>query len=143
MNEIARFLMSFGIMLFPMLLLTAVVGLLTLVSTVRLLLGHSGLSVRSGIDAVLFWGVVTSLLGFLGQWAGLYKGTQVLLLEAPKVGVNPRAVGIGFAESLRTSILGMAVLLVAAVVWFGLHAWWRHLAERSQRAAAVPVQPGG
>ena len=48
---------------------------------------------------------------------------------AMRLGVNPRAVGIGFAESLRTSILGVGVLLFAAVAWYVLHSWWRRLNE--------------
>jgi hypothetical protein len=137
MNEVAFFLMTFGIMLFPMTLLTVVVLIQTAVAAGRLLAGRTDQKVRSGIDAILFWGAVTALLGFLGQWAGLHKMTQILIHEAPRVGVNPQAVGVAFAESLRTAIFGVGVLLYAAVAWFVLHTLWQHLAERQRPAPPV------
>jgi len=126
----ARFIMSFGVMLWPMLVLAVVVLVLIVVNTVRLVRGRTGPRERSSINAILFWGVVTAVLGFIGQWMGLYKATQVIIEVSPRLGISPRAVGIGFAESLRTSILGVAVLLVAGVSWFVLGAWWRHIADR-------------
>lgn len=123
-----RLVMSCGPMLWPMMVLTAVVLVMSLVSALRLLRGRAGPRVRSSINAILFWGVVTAVLGLLGQWMGLYKGTQVILRDGPRLGINPQAVGLGFAEALRTSILGVTVLIVSGVAWFLLQAWWRRLA---------------
>jgi len=125
-----RLVMSCGPMLWPMVVLTAVVLAMTLVCALRLLRGQVGQRDRSSINAVLFWGVVTAVLGVLGQWMGLYKVTQVILRDGPRLGINPRAVGMGFAEALRTSILGVAILILSGVAWFLLQAWWRRLAER-------------
>ena len=107
-----------------------IIAALTVAATVRVLSGRADQKVRSGIDAILFWGVATSLLGFLGQWMGLYKASSVLIEKAPSVGISPVAVGIGFAESLRTSILGVFVLLFAVIAWFVLQARFRQLSER-------------
>lgn len=125
-----RIIASCGIMLWPMLVLAVVVQALIVVNTVRLARGRPGAHVQSSINAILFWGVVTSVLGFTGQWMGLFKAVKVIFDVAPRLGINPRAVGIGFAESLRTSILGVTVLLVAGVSWFLLSAWRRRIAER-------------
>jgi len=129
-----RLIASCGVMLWPMLVLAVVVLVLIFVNTIRLARGRDTLRVRSSINAILFWGVVTAILGFIGQWIGLYKGVGAIFEVAPRLGINPRAVGIGFAESLRTSILGVTVLLVAGVSWFGLRAWWWRSAERGGSA---------
>ena len=125
-----RLIASCGVMLWPMLVLAVVVLVLIVANTVRLIRGRADPGVRSSINAILFWGVVTSVLGFTGQWMGLFKAVKVIFDVAPRLGINPRAVGIGFAESLRTSILGVTVLLVAGVSWFLLSAWRRRIAER-------------
>ena len=129
-----RLIASCGVMLWPMLVLAAVVLVLIVVNTVRLAQGTSDLRTRSSIDGILFWGAVTAILGFTGQWMGLYKVVGVIFEVAPRIGISPRAVGIGFAESLRTSIFGVAVLLVAGVSWFAISAWWRRNAERGGSA---------
>jgi hypothetical protein len=111
-----------------------VVVVLIVINTVRLVLDRTDLRARSSINGILFWGVVTAVLGFTGQWVGLYKVVEVVFEVAPRLGISPRAVGIGFAESLRTSIFGVAVLIVAGVSWFLLRAWWRRNAERCGNA---------
>jgi hypothetical protein len=129
-----RLIASCGVMLWPMLVLAIVLLVLIVVSAFRLARGRCDLGARSSIDGILFWGVVTAILGFTGQWMGLNKVVQVLFEVAPRLGISPRAVGIGFAESLRTSIFGIAVLIVAGVSWFLLRAWWRRVAERGGNA---------
>jgi len=129
-----RFIASCGVMLWPILVLAIVVLVLMVVNTVRLARGRAGPQVQSSINAILFWGVVTTILGFIGQWLGLYKAVQVIFEFAPRLGINPRAVGIGFAESLRTAIFGVTVLLVAGVSWFALSAWRRRIVERGGSA---------
>jgi len=133
-----RLIASCGVMLWPMLVLALVVMVLIVVNTIRLARGRHDPRVRSSINAILFWGVVTAVLGITGQWIGLYKVAGVIFEVAPRLGINPAAVGIGFAESLRTSILGVAILLVAGVSWFLLGAWWRRIAERG---GSVMISP--
>ena len=70
---------------------------------------------RQSIDAVLFWGSVAAVLGFLGQWMGINKLTQAV---AERGIVNPQAVVYGISESLLTPVAGMAVLVVSAFLWF-------------------------
>ncbi len=129
-----RLIASCGVMLWPMLVLAVVVLVLIVVAVVRLVRGRTEHRTRSSIDAILFWGVVTAVLGFIGQWIGFYKVVQMLFEVAPRLGINPQAVGIGFAESLRTPIFGVAVLLVAGISWFVLSAWRRRIAERGESA---------
>ncbi len=70
---------------------------------------------RQSIDAVLFWGGIAAVLGFLGQWMGINKLAQAV---AERGIVNPQAVVYGISESLLTPIAGMAVLVASSFLWF-------------------------
>jgi len=118
----ARWIMSFGPMLWPILLVAAVVCVATVVKAVGLARGRVGELQRGGINAILGWGVVALVLGLLGQFMGLYKGAQAL---AHARGVRPQLVAMGFGESIQTTILGLLVLLVAMVAWLALGFWHR------------------
>ncbi|MGD8395265.1 MAG: MotA/TolQ/ExbB proton channel family protein, partial [Candidatus Eiseniibacteriota bacterium] len=80
------------------------------------------------IHAILFWGVLAALLGFLGQTTGLYKALTVI---AGAREISPVMVAQGFAESLTTTLFGMVLLVLSAVAWFGLHAAYRRVAGRA------------
>ncbi len=114
-----RFLMEAGPLIWPIILLTLVIGLLVLWNVLCLLLRRSDIAARrrQSIDAVLFWGGVAAVLGFLGQWIGIHKMTRAIH-EAG--GVSPPAVAYGISESLLTPVAGMAVLVAAALLWFFL-----------------------
>ena len=70
-----------------------------------------------GVDAILFWGSLTAIFGFLGQWIGIYKAANAL---ADYGLADPKLVLMGFGESLGTSVFGLFALVVAAFLWFGL-----------------------
>jgi cbb3-type cytochrome oxidase subunit 3 len=96
-----------------------VILLLTLVNIVRLALrkGRRAAGLRTSIDAILFWGCLTAVFGFLGQWVGLNRAANAIV-EAH--GVSPPMVVLGFGESLGTTVFGMFTLAVAACLWFAL-----------------------
>lgn len=114
-----RFLMEAGPLIWPIILLTLVIGLLFLVNVIALLVWPKGSRdrLRRRIDAVLFWGGVAAVLGFLGQWIGIHGMTRAV---AARGIVNPSMVAYGISESLLTPIAGMSVLVAAALLWFVL-----------------------
>jgi biopolymer transport protein ExbB/TolQ len=120
------FIASFGFYLFPILLVTIAILVLTVISMVRLLRWRQRPDERieTGINAILFWGVVCAVLGLLGLWTGIYKSMMVLREAAY---VNPAAVAMGIAESLQTPILGLGILLIAALIWLALSSVHRRL----------------
>lgn len=112
----ARLLMQAGILIWPILLLCLVIAgsvLRNLFALARR--GESPARRRHSIDAVLFWGCLAAVLGFLGQWVAMHKICQAI---AARGVVNPTMVAIGISESLTTPIAGMAVLVAAACAWF-------------------------
>ena len=100
-------------------LLALIIFVLTVVNLVRLTLRKGDRAARLGtsIDAILFWGCLTAVFGFLGQWVGLNKAGHALQQYGA---VNPQNVILGVGESLGTTVFGMFTLVVAAFLWFGL-----------------------
>lgn len=82
-------------------------------------MGKMGTAVarRSSIDAILFWGCVAALIGFLGQWIGVMKMLTVMVEHGL---VSPDMVVYGLSESLLTPVAGMFVLVGSAFLWFFL-----------------------
>ena len=99
--------------------LALVILILTIVNIVRLALrtGSRAARLRTSIDAILFWGCLTAIFGFLGQWVGLNKAANAVITYGA---VNPKFVLLGIGESLGTSVFGMFTLVAAAFLWFAL-----------------------
>ena len=114
-----RFLSEAGPLIMPIILLSLVIGILTVWNALSLLLRPQGSTERrrQSINAVLFWGAVAAVLGFLGQWIGIHKMTRAVHEHGF---VSPPMVAYGISESLLTPISGMAVLVTAAFLWFFL-----------------------
>ena len=102
-------------------LLALIILVLTLVNLIRLTLrkGDRAARLRTSIDAVLFWGCLTAVFGFLGQWVGLNRAAHALTTMGL---ANPKAMVLGIGESLGTTVFGMFAVVVAAFLWFALRA---------------------
>ncbi|MGD8277382.1 MAG: serine hydrolase, partial [Gemmatimonadota bacterium] len=68
-------------------------------------------------SAILFWGFVSAVLGFLGQCAALYRITSVVV-TAPAL--SPELLAEGFGGSFVTTLWGGGLLLVAGIAWLAL-----------------------
>jgi hypothetical protein len=145
-NSFAYFINSFGPYLWPLLIICLVTFILGVINGARLLRWnrHSYHRIDASINAILFWGVVAAVIGVLGQWSGIYKSLLVMAREGLS---SPRAVWIGIAESSLTTILGLGILVVAGLLWFGLRSFRRWLVATAPAAAAEekagePPTPG-
>jgi biopolymer transport protein ExbB/TolQ len=78
-----------------------------------------------GLHAILFWGVISALLGILGQLSGIYHA-MLAIMQADAL--SPSVIAMGFAESMTTTIFGLTILFFSAVAWFALHARYRQVA---------------
>lgn len=83
-----------------------------------------GPATERGINTILFWGAIAAALGYLGMYAGMYRGMDAIAEST--IGVNPRLVLKGASEAISSTIAGLAVLIVSAVAWFVLR--WRYCA---------------
>ena len=113
-----RLLMEAGPLIWPVILLVFVIFGLVIKNAVALI-GKRGepTSRRHSIDAVLFWGSVAAVIGFLGQWLGVMRLITVIFERGV---VSPNMVVYGLSESLLTPVAGMFVLVISAFLWFFL-----------------------
>lgn len=114
-----QFLREAGPVIFPLMMLAAVVLLKTLWNALVLMLrgGAAAARRRHSIDGILFWGSVAAVLGFLGQWIGI---TKMVVVVAERGVVSPPMVVLGLSEALLTTVTGMMVFTVSAFLWFFL-----------------------
>ncbi len=129
---IFEFVQRAGPFIFPLALIALVIAILAMVNGLRLLGAERAHAerLRGAVDAILFWGAFAAVLGFLGQWTGLYK----VFRATAELGLSPactddpaRCYAMGFAESLTTTITGLTIFLAAGLVWFILRSRVRHL----------------
>jgi len=109
-----RYVMECGPVFWPMLLITWIMGVLTLVVIVQLVRGRASNGLHGGITAILAMGGMVAVLGFLGQWVGMQKIAGVIATNRV---ISPQAVATGLRESMNTAVLGLLVLFFAATVW--------------------------
>jgi energy-converting hydrogenase Eha subunit E len=120
---------SGGVVMWPM--LAVAVGILW-VAVRTALRARQGAAesdaVQRGLQAILFWGVMSVVLGTVGTVGGLVIMTQAIA----RVGsVESRLIWGGVGVSLVTLIFGLVIFLLSAVTWFTLRQW---VAGRARRA---------
>ena len=113
-----RFIEQSGPFILLQFALALVILLLAIVNLARLALHRGNAArLRTSIDAILFWGCLTAVFGFLGQWVGLHRAANAVAAHGA---VNPQLVILGIGESLGTTVFGMFTLTAAALLWFAL-----------------------
>ena len=101
-------------------LLAMVVLFVTLRAT-RTLLGGStpgARVVREQLNALLFWGAVSAIMGFLGQCDGAYRALSAIL-GAPEISAD--VVAEGFVISFVPTLFGLGILGFSLAAWGCLH----------------------
>jgi biopolymer transport protein ExbB/TolQ len=116
-----------GFFAWPLLVLSAALLFLVVRAAWRLTRVEAGKpdpALESDLRAIPFWGGMAVLVGFVGQYTGIYHAATAISRARE---ISPAVVAQGFAESFSSSLYGMTVLLVAALVWFALQARYRKL----------------
>jgi biopolymer transport protein ExbB/TolQ len=80
---------------------------------------------RATIDGSLFWGAYAAVLGILGTVVGVIVAAQSIE-QAGRV--EATLVWGGLKVALTTTVYGLMIFLVAALLWFGLRHWHRQAA---------------
>lgn len=123
------FFKSMGTYLFPMLILMLTIIVLSVRKIVDLY-GKKGLSkarMEKGLHAILFWGAVSAVFGFLGQISGIYNALQAIA-KATEISLPVCAQGL--AQSYTTTIFGIEIFIVAGIIWFILLGRFRKLSAK-------------
>ena len=82
--------------------------------------------VETAIDAVLFWGVWVVVIGLLGTFVGIYQAAGALAMIGGAA--SAELVWGGIKVSLTTTVFGLLVFSVAALLWMGLRTRYRRVA---------------
>ena len=87
--------------------------------------GNDSAVIQNCLDGLLFWGGFAVIIGVLGSAIGYHKVMTVVIAHGV---VNPRALWLGSAEGMVSSIAGLLVLGGAGACWFLLR--WQNLRNR-------------
>jgi biopolymer transport protein ExbB/TolQ len=118
-ESLGSFLMSGGVMMYPLFAVAAAAIGFAVVAG-RRLRQHAGAPdprLESAIDAVLFWGSFGVVLGLIGTLIGIVQAAQAIELAG---GVEARLAWGGIRVSLPPTIFALFVFGIAALTWFFL-----------------------
>lgn len=115
MSGFQKFFMFMGPWKWPLLLLASIVLILIIIKTIDLLIKKNG-NTRY-LNAILFWGCITALIGIIGQMSALWMSITEIM-KAPDISLL--LVYTGFLSSFVTVLFGFIILLVSAICWWGL-----------------------
>jgi hypothetical protein len=90
---------------------------------------RGGATLESGLNAILFWGAMSAVLGFLGQYSGIYKALNIIRGARA---ISPNVVAAGFAESFTTTLFGLTIFVFSAIAWFVLYSRYQQLLRRTE-----------
>ena len=82
-----------------------------------------------GLNAILFWGCFSAVLGILGQFHATYLSLTIIRQAEM---INPALVAEGMAVSLISTLMGLGILAIAGLAWFGLRSRLNSLTAREQ-----------
>jgi biopolymer transport protein ExbB/TolQ len=118
---------NLGVMRWPITFCLLMVVILAARAALRIRSGEPEQKVlaRAAIDGSLFWGAYAVALGVLGTVVGFMMAAQAV--EALGQVETPLVWG-GVKVALSTTVYGLLIFLLSAIVWFGLRAWHRKAA---------------
>lgn len=118
-----EFFLRGGDFMWLLLIMSLVIIVLTVKKIYELfyLKNTADINLESGINAIIFWGGISALVGVLGQLAGIYMALSAIIQAAD---ISPQIVMLGFQMSFISTLSGFVILLVAALIWFLLR--WRY-----------------
>jgi biopolymer transport protein ExbB/TolQ len=123
------FFLSGGIVMWPM--AAVALGILYLAGRTAGRMRHGDATadeVQRGMHGILFWGVMSMLLGALGTVSGIVVMTHAAAQAGG--GVEPALIWGGISLALSSLLFGAGLFIAAAVLWFVLRFWQFRAARR-------------
>lgn len=121
-----------GIFMWPLLAIAIVIIYLSVRKIIDLFIteeqNHKKL--KNGINAILFWGSLSVVLGVFAHFTGVYLAMQAIMAAND---ISPAIVANGYAMSLVTILSGLFIFMVSSIIWLILN--WRY----KKLAANVPA----
>jgi biopolymer transport protein ExbB/TolQ len=97
---------------------------------------HEAAETESSLQAILFWGSMSVVLGMLGTAIGWISATTAI---GHAGGAEPALIWAGVGITLYSVTFGMLIFMTASLCWFVLRQWasraWRLSGRRTSTAA--------
>ena len=118
-----NFMQEGGSVMWLILAISVLIGVLSVRGFVKIseLTGRDAV-IETGIDAILFWGVWVLVVGLLGTFLGTYQAATFIESAGQ---VSSTLVWGGIRVALTTTVFGLVVFSLAALVWMGLRTKYR------------------
>ena len=118
-----NFILEGGPFMMLLLILAIIIIVLSIRRSIELYVKKdlNRVKLESGINAIIFWGVISLVLGFFAHYLGLYNAMESIKRAND---ISPAIVAGGYAESLSTILVGLFTFMFSAIVWFTLR--WRY-----------------
>lgn len=117
------FIKQGGLLMWPMLIFAIIIVGLTIKKITDFTRSQklSLEKLEAGINAILFWGFLSLVLGFYAHFHGVYLAMQAI---SKAMDISPAIVADGYRISLITILFGLLTFMISSIVWFILR--WRY-----------------
>jgi len=117
------FFFSGGIFMWPLLIIAIIILYLSIRKIVDLFIldAQNRATLKNGINAILFWGSFSVVLGIFAHFVGIYQAMQAIMAAAD---ISPAIVANGYALSLITVLSGLFLFMISSVIWLVLQ--WKY-----------------
>jgi len=117
------FFQSGGIFMWPLLVVAIIIVYLSVRKIVDLFFldNQNQAQIKSGINAILFWGSFSVILGIFAHFVGIYLAMQAIMTAQD---ISPAIVAQGYALSLITILTGLVLFMISALIWLLLQ--WKY-----------------
>ena len=111
----------------PFMMLLLILAIIIIVLSIRRIIELYGkkdlnkVKLESGINAIIFWGVISLVLGYFAHYFGFYNA--MMSIKRAK-DISPARVAEGYAQSLSTILFGLFIFMCSAIIWFALR--WKY-----------------
>jgi len=88
------------------------------IQTIVLFIRHRGgqrIKIKHRLSALIFWGFMGAVLGFLGQTSAIHKAMTVII---PAKSISPEMIDRGFRESFLPSFWGFGILVSSVILFY-------------------------
>jgi len=111
------FFIEGGPMMWLLLIIAIIIAVLSLKKGLQLFGKNESTrsTLENGINAIIFWGAISAILGFFAHHLGMYHAMRAI---AAANDVSPAIVSYGYSMSLTTVLAGLMIFLVSALIWF-------------------------
>ena len=77
--------------------------------------------VEQRLQGILFWAVYSAVFGVFGQILGVYNALKAIMAASD---ISPPIVVMGMKVSFHTTLFGLMIFSLAAMIWYILR--WRY-----------------